>query len=281
VSGEPQVSVVIPALNAASTIAAQIAALASQFDGTFEVILVDNDSTDDTVAAAQSAAGVMPITTISESTRGANAARNAGIRAARGDKILLCDADDVVSRQWVSLMASHLSPGHWTSGPLDVGVLNDQQTITIRQRTGGPRGSDQPPGTASSNCGFMKCDWDDAGGFDVRLAGNGEETEFFVRLHHGGLRGVFVPNAVVHYRLRPGMKAWIRDQFRAGRSHEHMLSLSLGDTFLAQYSWLTLAARPAAHIALLAIDGWRAGPRARRLGAIAYYAGRVIYRFEM
>ena len=90
----PGVSVIIPVHNDAETLARAIAsALAQDFAGGVEVIVVNNGSTDGT---AEVIAGYGDsIVAINETTPGVSAARNAGIRVARGEYIAFLDADDV------------------------------------------------------------------------------------------------------------------------------------------------------------------------------------------
>lgn len=84
------ISVIIPAYNAAAWLPHTLASVHAQTLAPMEIIVVDNGSTDDTVAIA-TAAGV---TLLHERQRGAAAARNAGLRAARGEWVALLDADD-------------------------------------------------------------------------------------------------------------------------------------------------------------------------------------------
>ncbi len=96
------ISIIIPAYNAAATIAQTLAALQSQAGGiTFETLVVDNGSSDATATIAKTCGA----TVLTEQKRGPAAARNCGLQAARGDIILCCDADTVPSRRWVREMA--------------------------------------------------------------------------------------------------------------------------------------------------------------------------------
>lgn len=97
----PRVSVVIPVYNAARTIERALASVFGQSFADYEVILVDDGSTDDSqarIAAARAAAGpgraaICSVISLPRN-QGAAAARNAGIRAARGELVAFLDADD-------------------------------------------------------------------------------------------------------------------------------------------------------------------------------------------
>lgn len=86
------VSVVIPAYNAAQTIARAVGSVLAQTLPPREIIVVDDASTDGTIAKARALGPVKPV--VLPKQRGAGAARNAGIRAAAGPWIAFLDADD-------------------------------------------------------------------------------------------------------------------------------------------------------------------------------------------
>jgi hypothetical protein len=65
--------------------------------------------------------------------------------------------------------------------------------------------------------------WQEIGRFDSSLSGiGGDETEFFMRAHAAGYRQQWVPDAVVRYRLRPGVRNMVRQRFRQGRNQVRM-----------------------------------------------------------
>lgn len=100
-SNPPAISVVVPFFDSARTIGACLDALLAQeeVEGGFEILLVDNESTDRSRSIAEDRAGV---TILEEPTPGAYAARNTGVRRAAAPLIAFTDADCVVDRRWLS-----------------------------------------------------------------------------------------------------------------------------------------------------------------------------------
>jgi len=104
------VSVVIPVFNGAATLPAAIASVRRQTHPALEILVIDDGSTDATPQIIQSLAAA-DLRPLHQANGGASSARNAGIRAARGDLIAFLDADDEwlpekLARQ-VEYMASH------------------------------------------------------------------------------------------------------------------------------------------------------------------------------
>ncbi|MBI3914942.1 MAG: glycosyltransferase [Chloroflexi bacterium] len=91
------ISVVVPAYNAAATLPACIAALRKQTCVPDEIIVVDDGSTDDTVAVAEAAGACV----VRQVHRGPAAARNLGVSKAYGSLVLFTDADCEPLPDWV------------------------------------------------------------------------------------------------------------------------------------------------------------------------------------
>ncbi|MBR0797137.1 glycosyltransferase [Bradyrhizobium jicamae] len=95
----PTVSVITPFLNAEAYLGDAIASVRSQTFQEWELLLIDDGSTDRSLAIAQAAAAqdnrVRLIDHAAQSNRGAAAARNAGIAAANGEFVAFLDADDL------------------------------------------------------------------------------------------------------------------------------------------------------------------------------------------
>ena len=99
----PRMSVVIPNHNHGHLIPEALTAISRQTMPPFEVVVVDDGSTDDSVARLQSLAVGMPWLRLHRHTenRGVNAACNTGLQIVRGDFVLFSAADDRLSPRMV------------------------------------------------------------------------------------------------------------------------------------------------------------------------------------
>src|SRR5262245_31970854 len=126
------VSVVLPCYNAASTIAEQLEALASQRSlEPWELIIVDNRSTDESMAIVERFAEAIPGLRVVEATEraGRSYARNVGVGAARGASIAFCDADDVVGTGWLSAITDALHRFDCVACRVEFGRLNSAPSL--------------------------------------------------------------------------------------------------------------------------------------------------------
>ena len=111
---KPSISIVIPAFNRATEIRRAIESVQAQHFADFEIIVVDDASTDDTREAVLGLNDPRLRLVSRQVNGGASAARNSGIRAARADLIAFLDSDDAwepdkLSRQFQAMS----SPGAW------------------------------------------------------------------------------------------------------------------------------------------------------------------------
>jgi glycosyltransferase involved in cell wall biosynthesis len=94
-AGEPLVSVIIPCYNAAHFVAETIRSVAAQSYSNWELILIDDGSSDNTVEVIQPFLEDRRIRFHTQKNQGVSAARNNGAAFARGDFIAFLDSDDV------------------------------------------------------------------------------------------------------------------------------------------------------------------------------------------
>lgn len=101
-----QVSVVIPAFNRAGTVASTLSSVLDQAGPSFEVVVVDDGSHDDTAArATEAAGGDGRVNVVRQTNRGVCAARNRGAAASTGELLLFLDCDDRAEPGWLATMA--------------------------------------------------------------------------------------------------------------------------------------------------------------------------------
>lgn len=104
----PAVSVVIPTYNSAATLGETLASVRDQTFKDLEVVLADDGSSDDTVSVAEPFAKFLELTILRQTNAGPGAARNAGIRAARGRYCAFVDADDLMMPERLAQQAALL-----------------------------------------------------------------------------------------------------------------------------------------------------------------------------
>ncbi|WP_176084634.1 glycosyltransferase family 2 protein [Martelella sp. HB161492] len=132
----PAASIIVPAYNAATTIRETLDSLLDQTFADFEIIVVDDGSSDSTVAIVKGYADPR-LRLISQSNRGLAGAHNTGIAAARGAYVGFCDADDLWLPEKLELHIRHLQDRP------DVGISFSGSRMI--DRNGKPVGLNQSP----------------------------------------------------------------------------------------------------------------------------------------
>lgn len=103
-------SIIIPIYNTESYLAACLDSAVNQQYDDYEVVCVDDGSTDGSAEILQHYASQHPhIRTIRQENRGIGSARNAGLQAARGDYILFLDSDDWLEADSLQVLSQHTS----------------------------------------------------------------------------------------------------------------------------------------------------------------------------
>jgi glycosyltransferase involved in cell wall biosynthesis len=215
------VSVVVPALNAATTIGDQLEALAAQvFDGSWEVIVVDNGSVDGTADVCRGLAGFLPrLRVVTCDERGTSAARNAGAALADGDVLLFCDADDAVDARWVASMFEALRRSDAVGGAVENERLSPGRPEHLpRHPSRLPVVAGFLPRSLTANLGVRRDVFEALGGFNREYDYGSDDTEFCWRLQLASYRLEYAPAAVVHYRHRDSLRGTAIKAYRTGRS---------------------------------------------------------------
>lgn len=99
----PRYSIIIPAYNAESSIEQCVDTILNQEETDFEMIIVDDGSTDNTLHCITSVAKEDDrIKVIHQNNGGPSSARNKALECAIGEWIVFCDADDQVGDNWLN-----------------------------------------------------------------------------------------------------------------------------------------------------------------------------------
>lgn len=206
---ELSVSIIIPAYNAAVTIAETLDSVIAQTHMAWEALVVDDGSQDETAAiVADYAARDGRIRLIRAPHSGGGAARNQGIAAARYAWLLFLDADDWILPHHLALLTAVLA-----DDPTLDAVHGGWQRVSPDGQMGranfAPDEADMFP-LFARQCAFMihvclvrRSLVTAVGGFDTGLS-NCQDWDLWQRVARTGARFRAVPQVVALYRSRPG-----------------------------------------------------------------------------
>jgi GT2 family glycosyltransferase len=269
-----KISVVIPSYESCRELELCLISLGHCVDPDldFEVVVVDDGSSDGTWAMLDGFAAAYPLISVfipRTETSGRAAARNAGIARATGDVVLMVDADSIVTP---GLIAEHvryhrlrpdvvvigsrheLKPGH-----VDVDQLRHRFTLTALPRLS--RGDDRERvfGVFSANLNNLATRWHylyscnvsvrrehltAVGCFDERFRGWGfEDTELGWRLWRRGLAFAYNPDAIVYHQqahdMSPRLYAqWRRNLGRFTAKYPREPVIALQSILASEIDWL-------------------------------------------
>jgi GT2 family glycosyltransferase len=222
------VSVVIPSWNGAALLGPCLEALEAQTARELEVLVVDNGSTDGSLALLAARFPWAHAIGLPEN-RGFSAAVNAGIAKARGDVIALLNNDTCADPRWVETLASaraaHPDIGFCASKMLSMADPRRLDNAGIDYRVDGfaiTRGAREPDGAAWSAprevfgacagaAAYRRALFDDVGLFDERFFAYYEDVDLSFRAQLRGWRCLYVPDAVVLHRQGASTVPSVRD----------------------------------------------------------------------
>lgn len=204
----PGVTVVVPMLDAAATLPALLDALADQQDApAYDVVLVDNGSTDDSVAIAT--AHPLRPRVVRETRRGSYAARNAGLAATGAEVLAFTDADCVPDRQWLARGVAATRRAPLVGGSVEV-IRSANPTVWERLDAGhylDQRENVEILGfAATANLLARREVFDLLGGFEAGLRSGGDR-ELCRRARAAGLGLVYADDALVRHHPRTTLRA--------------------------------------------------------------------------
>lgn len=215
-----QLSVVIPCRNSERHLPALLESLAEQETHFhWEVVVVDNRSTDATAGTALTFADRLVVRVIKADSRSGPAyAMNAGVEAARGQALVFIGSDDQTTPGFVATMAKALRGHDVVAAPqIDLKALNDLESwkglFAERDRWQDDALANRGflPWASGTGLGLTRRAFDSVGGFDPDIP-TGEDLDISWRLQLRGFTIHLEPRAEVRYRLRSTLIGLYRQQ---------------------------------------------------------------------
>lgn len=220
-SAPPEVSIIIPSFNGALRLPRCLDALVAQETRrAYEILVVDDGSTDQTSAVAASYAPA--VIALRQDNAGPGAARNLGARRARGSVLLFTDDDCIAERDWLERMLAPFS---------DPSVAAAKGSYRTRQRQWVARFVQleyeekydelaRHPSidfVDTYSAAFRRNVFLDAGGFDASFTtASTEDQELSFRLAEAGYEMRFVRDARAWHTHAASLRAYLRKKFKIG-----------------------------------------------------------------
>jgi len=218
----PFVSVIVPVYNGADTIGECLLAVANQDypRDRYEIVVVDNNSTDETAKAIRQ----FPVRYVLETAvQSSYAARNRGVGEARGEVLAFTDADCVPDRQWLTRgVAACTQPG--VGGV--AGAVRPRTATTLAQRYAvqhealsqdtAVRGNAYKPAAYTANAFYRKEAVERVGRFDPSVKSGGDAELAWKVQEQLGLSIALAPEAFVYHTHRAGVGELLRQRRNYG-----------------------------------------------------------------
>jgi O-antigen biosynthesis protein len=235
----PKMSVVVCACNGADTLRWCLEGMPELDYPDYEVIVVDDGSSDGTAAIARECG----YPAISTPNRGLSSARNTGLEAASGEIVAYIDCDARPDRDWLRyLAASFRATDHAGIGGPNLPPPDGWIADCVANAPGGPvhvllsdREAEHIPGC---NMAFRRQRLLEVGGFDPRFRAAGDDVDICWRLQENGETLGFSAGAVVWHRARDSVRAYWRQQIGYGKA-EALLERKWPEKYNVggHYSW--------------------------------------------
>jgi len=211
VNAPPSVSIIVPAYNTSQYIVEAVESARAQTFSDYEIIVI-NDGSDDTEELERVLAPYMDdIVYIKQENRGSSAARNAGLRQARGEYVALLDSDDIWEPEYLAVHVEALKndpsidiifPNARLFGDTPQAGLTYMDTAPLEGDITFARLLEGKcyvwGGVTARREAFVR-----AGCFDEKL-GTAEDLDLWLRVLRQGGRITYHRRVLAHYRKRPG-----------------------------------------------------------------------------
>src|SRR5712671_5821018 len=220
----PRISVIVCTYNGSRTLHECLSALDALDYPNYEVIVVNDGSTDETAAIARD----YPVHLINQPNKGLSAARNVGLAASNGEIVAYIDDDAFPHRYWLRYVAAafgrsaHVGIGGPNLPPPGDGFVAD----CVAASPGNPLHvllsdelAEHIPGC---NMAYRKEALVAVGGFDPRFRAAGDDVDICWRLQDRGSTIGFCPTAVVWHHRRNSIPAYWKQQYGYGKAEAQL-----------------------------------------------------------
>lgn len=212
---QPKVSVIVCSYNGGQTLEDCLESLKHIDYPDYEVIVVDDGSTDNTQEILKNHPWVKAIT---QPNKGLSVARNVGAAAATGEILAYTDSDCMADPDWLFYLVGTLLSGNYAGvgGPNISPPAENWHQACVAAAPGGPSHvlltdviAEHIPGC---NMAFHRWAFDRIGGFDPEYRKAGDDVDFCWRLQQEGQIIAFSPAAIVWHYRRFTLKAFRKQQ---------------------------------------------------------------------
>lgn len=224
----PHVSIVVPVYNRADLLARCLATLCQQSypQACYEIVVVDDGSTDDSAMVAQAIGETWPgaLTVIRQANGGPSSARNAGIYASQSQLVAFTDSDCVAASDWLVALVRTLTTtqADGVGGPIAnelprswvARYLIAARFFRHRERHG------VVDYLLTANVLFKRDALLAVEGFSARKGVWGEDADLSFRLRQSGYRlALSATGVVTHYGTPASLRSLVSDLYRYGRGN--------------------------------------------------------------
>jgi len=239
----PMISVVVCSYNAERTMEPCLHSLQNLPYPNYEVIVVNDGSTDRTLEIARRYEGGR-IRVIDQKNMGLSAARNVGIAASRGEIVAFTDSDCVVDPDWLTYLAYKFQAGFVAVGGPNFPPPEDSLVPSaVAVSPGGPThvllNDDVAEHIPGCNMAFRKSALEEINGFDALFSAAGDDVDLCWRLQNAGYAIGFSPAAMVWHFRRNTVRAYLKQQMGYGKAEALLFSKhQYRFNLLGQSRWL-------------------------------------------
>ncbi len=219
-SSLPRISVVVCTHNGSRTIRQTLEHLAALDYPDYEVLVVDDGSTDTTLDIVRE----FDVRVISTENRGLSSARNTGAAAATGEIVAYIDDDAYPEAHWLHYLGKTFEETEYAAvgGPNILPPGSPMMAECVKHAPGGPthvlltdRVAEHLPGC---NLAVRKDHLMRVGGFDPQFRAAGDDVDLCWRLQEAGWELGFHPGAVVYHHSRASVRDYWRQQRGYGKA---------------------------------------------------------------